>query len=246
VNQHLLSLYNLLPVGWRSVIVSVYGYNIQHWRRPKDADKLVQEALQRDSWTQDQWKAWQQEQVTRLLHRAVTKVPFYRAYWEGRRRQGDRTPWQDLANWPVLDKESVRMNPEAFVADDCDVRRMHVEQTSGTTGTPLTTWISRDSGLQWYALHEARTRVWHNLSHQDRWGLIGGQPVVSARQTLPPFWVWNHGLRQLYLSSLHIDALSATAYLKAIREYRLQYLLGYSTSLYHLALAALESDIKLQ
>ena len=45
--------------------------------------------------------------------------------------------WEDLANWPVLEKEPLRRHPAAFVADDCDRSRMFHEHTSGTSGKSL-------------------------------------------------------------------------------------------------------------
>jgi phenylacetate-CoA ligase len=115
---------------------------------------------------------------------------------------------------------------------------MYADHTSGTTGTPLTIWLSRSSVRQWYALFEARTRRWHGVDRHDRWGLLGGQPVVGPDQKSPPFWVWNAGLNQLYLSAMHIAPWSVRAYLDAIRKYRIKYLVGYSSSLYFLGLEA--------
>ena len=37
-------------------------------------------------------------------------------------------------------------------------------------------------------------------------GVLGGQLVAPVTQTKPPFWVWNAGLNQLYLSSYHLSA----------------------------------------
>ena len=61
-------------------------------------------------------------------------------------------------------------------------------------------------------------------------------PVVRRRR--PPFWVWNASMNQLYLSAMHIAPWSVGAYLDVIREYQLKLLLGYSSSLYLLAVAA--------
>jgi len=73
------------------------------------------------------------------------------------------------------------------------------------------------------------------VTRHDRWGIIGGQPIVPRDQKRPPFWVWNATMNQLYLSAMHLASWSAQAYLDAISKYRLQYLVGYSSSLYFLA-----------
>src|SRR5206468_3877281 len=80
-----------------------------------------------------QWDAWRQERLGYVLHRAATRVPYYRAQWAARRRQGDHASWEVLENWPILDNDRVREDPAAFIADDRNPRWMFNEHTSGTT-----------------------------------------------------------------------------------------------------------------
>src|ERR1041385_9327623 len=91
-----------------------------------------------------------------------------------------------------------------FLAEDCDPRRMFREHTSGTTGTPVLIWRSRESLEQLYAIADDRTCGWENIPKGVRWARLGGQLVTPVRQRRPPFWVWNAAMRQLYLSSYHL------------------------------------------
>src|SRR5437763_11114602 len=118
------------------------------------------------------------------------------------------------------------------------------EHTSGTTGTPLRLWQSHSTTRAWYALMEARWRGWYALSRANRWAIMGGQLITPIHQKSPPFWVWNAGLRQLYLSSYHLSAETCAAYLEAIRKYRAEYVLGYASSLHSLALFAAEQRLE--
>ena len=241
----LLRIYHKLPPPLRSVAASLRGFYLRHWRYGTETDQLVAEALERDYWSLEQWKKWQTERLHQLLHRAATQVPHYRQYWEERRRRGDRLSFECLENWPILSKEMLRRGPVSFLADDCDRRRMIHEHTSGTTGTPLDIWQSRKTSRQWYALYEARTRNWNGINRRDRWGIIGAQQVVPRNTKSPPFWVWNAGLNQLYLSAFHLAPWSCQYYLDAIKRYRVKYLLGYTNSLAYLAKVATESSEKL-
>src|SRR5215470_13375596 len=137
MNDKLLNLYHRLPPSLRSVAASLRGRQLRHWRYGSDAERLVSEALERDRWNEESWKLWREERLAFILHRAATKVPFYRDEWARRRRRGDQASWEYLENWPALSKESVRQDPLAFLAEDCDRRRMIHERTSGTTGKPL-------------------------------------------------------------------------------------------------------------
>lgn len=239
-----VTCYHRLPYPLRVLAASARGYYLRWWRYGPETERLVEEALERETWSPDRWKAWQEERLAYVLHRAATQVPYYRDYWQKRRRRGDRASWEVLENWPVLKKEPLRANPRAFVADDCDVRRMFHEHTSGTTGTPLSLWVSRRALREWYALFEARWRRWYGVSRWDRWAIWGGQLVVPFGQTRSPFWVWNIALRQLYLSSYHLAPEFIPPCIEALGRYRVRYLWGYASSLYAVAAVALERGLE--
>jgi phenylacetate-CoA ligase len=199
----------------------------------------VEEALQREAWSEPQWKHWRRERLAFILHRAATRVPYYREHWARRRAAGDRSSLELLENWPVLEKEQLRRAPRAFVADDRSPATMFHEHTSGSTGTPVSLWFSRDTVRFWYALFEARWRRWYDVSRFDNWAILGGKLVTPISQTRPPFWIWNAAMRQLYMSSYHLSPEFIPYYLEALKRYRIEYLWGYTSSLYTIAQEAL-------
>jgi phenylacetate-CoA ligase len=230
-----IAAYHALPPSLRSAVATIRGFQLRRWRYGRETLQWVEEALERDGWSSAEWAHYQEERLGRVLHRAATQVPYYRDQWAIRRRQGDHSSWEILTNWPVLEKSAVRSAPRAFLADDCSRRRMFPEQTSGTTGTPLQLWWSRETVRRWYALYEARARRWYGVSRGDRWAILGGQLVVPQHAGRPPYWVWNASLHQLYLSAYHIHARTAEAYVDAIQRYHVRYLLGYPSALAALA-----------
>jgi len=236
--MQMIDLYHRLP-GWaRTLAASARGWELSRWRYGPDSERLVTEALERDRWPMARWEQWRQERLTAILRRAVNEVPYYKNLWEG------RSGWEKLENWPILEKEPLRRDPRAFVARDRDIQRLFHDHTSGTSGTSLNIWLSRDTVRGWYALFEARCRRWYGVSRHDRWAMMGGQLVVPRAQRQPPFWVWNAGLNQLYMSSYHLSPDAIPHYLEALRRYRIRYLLGYTSSLYALAAAALERGLE--
>jgi len=239
MTSSLLHLYQSLPAPLRSLVASARGYQLRSWRYGPETDRLVAEARERESWGAEAWKAWQEARLKEVLIRAATRVPYYREQWAERRRRGDRASWEQLSSWPVLEKDALRERPRAFVADDCDPRGMFHVHTSGTTGKALSIWYRKEVARRWYALFEARCRQWHGVSRHDRWAILGGQLVTAAQRRRPPFWVWNAGMRQLYLSSYHLAPDLIPHYLDALSRYRIRYLLGYTSCLHELALEAL-------
>lgn len=234
-----LRVYNRLPARSRTVVATTRGFYLNWWRYGRDTERLVEEALECEHWSDAKWSEWQAEKLAFVLERAARQVPYYRAMWEERRRRGDGASWQYLENWPILEKTELRKYPRAFLAEDRSPSRMFHDHTSGTTGTSLDLWSSPRTVRQWYALFEARCRRWYGLTRHDRWAILGGQLVTPAEQTKPPFWVWNGAMNQLYLSSYHLSPELIPHYLDAIRKYKIKYVLGYSSAIYSLALGAL-------
>ncbi len=217
------------------------GLYLRSWRYSSETDRLVEEASEREHWSTEQWQLWRENRLAYVLHRAATQVPYYREQWAQRRRCGDTRSWEDLQHWPILEKEPLRQYPKAFVAEDCDPRRMFHEHTSGTTGKSLDLWWSQTTVREFYALYEARFRGWHGVSRHDRWAILGGQLVVPVSRRRPPFWVWNVALNQLYMSSYHLAPDLIPYYLDALSRYRARYILGYPSALYALAQTILET-----
>ena len=134
-----LKLYYNLPVSLRSVAASIRGFYLRSWRYGPETERLAEEAISRESWSPDRWRAWHEVRLAYVLHRAATQVPYYREQWAERRRRGDQASWEYLENWPILEKDTIRENARAFVADDCDLGKMFHEQTSGMPPTLVLT-----------------------------------------------------------------------------------------------------------
>jgi phenylacetate-CoA ligase len=226
--------------------VTLQGYRLSALRYGAKCDLLADEALEREAWSPARWKTWQDEWLGHILQRAAASVPYYREQWAERRRLGDAASPNDVEDWPILKKGPLRQNPMAFLADGSWRRKMYSDHTSGTTGTPIHLRRSRDSVRAWYALSEARWRRWYGLTRYDRWANIGGRLVTPIVQRRPPFWMWNAPMHQLYMSSYHLAGDLIPLYFDALEKYRVKYILGYTSSLHSLAVAAKEQNRRLR
>lgn len=249
MTNQFLRIYHSLPYPLRVAAASAKGYNLRRWRYGRETPGLVESFLARERWSSQQWASWREERLAFVLDRAARRVPYYRDLWQERRRRGDNSSWERLENWPLLEKEQLRKYAPQFVADDCSRDQMLLDSSSGTTGQPVKVWATRDTVRAWYALFEARCRQWNGLDKDQRWAIIGGREVTPISQDTPPFWVWNQPLKQLYLSSYHIAAGLIPHYVDALRKYRVEYILGYTSCLHALGRAMLRegiTDLKLK
>jgi len=90
MNSLSFQIYSCLPAPLRNLAASLHGYRLNSWRYGPETEELVVEALDREKWSREQWKKWQEERLAYLLHRAATKVPYYKEIWAKRRRNGSR------------------------------------------------------------------------------------------------------------------------------------------------------------
>jgi phenylacetate-coenzyme A ligase PaaK-like adenylate-forming protein len=238
MNDRWLTLYHRLPGPMQSIAAGARGLYLHSWRYSTDTERLIDEARERERWTAEQWDVWRHTSLPDVLEHAARAVPYYREYWRQQRAAGNTRPITDLHNWPILEKETVRANPEAFVADE-GRERVYREHTSGTTGTPIELVRSARAVQQLYALSELRERRWSGVSIRQRWAIFGGQLVAPIERRSPPFWVWNRPLNQLYMSSYHLAPDLVPHYLDAMKQHRISYVWGYTSSLYALAHEAL-------
>lgn len=239
----ILQIYHQLPYTMQVVAASLRGYYLNWWRYGTETEKIIEETLDHETWSEMQWSKWREERLSYVLHRAATLVPYYRQQWEERRRKGDHSSWELLSNWPILSKETIRANPEAFITDDCDKRKMFIDHTGGTTGKPLNIYLTRNVIQKWYAIYEARIRHWNGVSIKDRWAILGGQMVTPLGKNKKPFWVMNYGLNQLYLSSFHINQQNVASYVEQLIRYQPTHLIVYPSSANYLAQLILEQGL---
>lgn len=214
-------------------------------RRGCNFERLVSDAISREKWSDGQWRTYQASQLTDLLLHARNTVPYYKQYWDSQDKTGNLETIQDLKNWPILEKHTVRANPELFLSETSNKRGLQEWHTSGSSGTPTKIVWSKQTMRNRWAIFEARTRRWYGVSHKDNFALIGGRMVTPFDQEKPPFWVWNAASHQLYMSSYHLSSDNIPAYISEMKRRNIRHIYAYTSSIYEIARFMLDSGIKL-
>lgn len=234
-------LYRHAPASLQNLGVSLFGV-AWRWRRYGPGyRRALQQARERERFTAEGWRSYQEAALRGLLAHACEKVPFYRDF--ALSVPGANEGWasyqlEDLPRLPFLEKQQVRPAPDRLVADGAG--RVHAYLTSGTTGTPLTIFMGARARRRWQALYEARCLNWAGVNRHQRRAMIGGRQVVPKGESPPPWWRVNWAEKQLYLSAFHISGETAPHYVKALRDFRPAYLVGYASSWFFLARFVLE------
>ncbi|MGH9365055.1 MAG: phenylacetate--CoA ligase family protein [Thermoanaerobaculia bacterium] len=234
-------LYERLPVLGQHAAVSLYGV-YWHWRRfGPGFRRAAAEYRIRERFRAEQWRAWQQQRVTELLSVAATEVPYYRGAWTASEKAAARAG--RLEEIPLLEKEPLRAEPEAFLREGWRPRRRYAFATSGSTGTPIVSiWTGaeiRDS----MALREVRSARWAGVSFSQPRATFSGRLVEPNPESTGPYYRFNLAERQAYMSAFHLRSDTASAYVDVLRRHRIAWLTGYAVSYYLLARLILEQRL---
>lgn len=234
------NIYAKLPTFAQHLSVSAYGYYWRWLRFGPGYSKLLNAYLERESFRIQDWEDWQSRRLQEVLAGALS-APYYAQTWT--KPQKDAALAGRLTDLPLLEKDPLRANPNAFVRADMRPRRTYTFYTSGSTGTPIATiWTNaeiRDS----LALRESRSARWAGVSFQQARSTFSGRMVEPDPNSKGPFYRFNLAEKQVYFSPFHLCPDTASFYLHALEKHHVRWLTGYAVSYYLLAKFILEQGL---
>jgi phenylacetate-CoA ligase len=152
-----------------------------------------------------------------------------------------RTP-ADLSRVPILEKETLRRAPDDFVDERLDRRQLISMASSGSTGTPLRVYVAPE----FEALEEAflaRQWGWVGFPVGGRRVKLRGDLIAAAAQHGAQPWRRNVANHELRMSSYHLSADTAAAYVERIQRFQPRALIAYPSSAAILAALVREQQL---
>jgi phenylacetate-CoA ligase len=241
------AIYERSPVLAQHLIVSAYGWQ---WKRRRFGGVFQAECRgfrERERYTAEQWTAYTTHHLRSLLKTAFTQVPYYREL--GQRlgltlAQIEHFTLAELRSLPPLEKRIARDQPHSLLVGGSPTSRHAVYHTSGSSGTPVATYWLPEEHQRSLALREARSCGFAGVSFTLPRATFSGRIVESDPNSRGPFYRFNMAERQVYFSAFHLRPETCQAYLAALARHRVQWITGYSNSIYQLAKLAL--DLRLE
>ncbi len=194
---------------------------IRYLREYEKSQYLPPEALKALAW----------ERLKRILDRAYANIPYYRETWDkvGISPNDVKTE-DDLLNIPLLEKSDVQKNLERLVDPNYPKPLMSLDQTGGSTGSPVKYYVSKDRRC---------SRAAATIRH-DRWtGHDIGYPLGciwgAARDISPPSF--KQKFRRLIFRDMPLfntagfSETTILEYNETLKRYRPPVVLGYANSL---------------
>ncbi len=230
-------IYQKSPLLIQNAMISSYGYRLKQKKYGKDFNKYLREFKEREAYTAVQWQEYQTVELRKLLVHAFETVPFYH---EKYKKYGFNTSKfqkfeiEDLKKLPYLEKEDFRKYGKTSLLSS-KKRKGFFISSSGSTGTPTSTFYSNQFYKKWAAVYEARVRNWAEVHYKMPRGMIGGKNILTKANAKAPFYRFNIAEKQTYFSAYHISEKNAPNYVRGLIENNVSYLVGYAMSIYILA-----------
>jgi phenylacetate-CoA ligase len=228
--------------GWlQNAVVAAYGWWWHRRRFGEDFHRLVAELKAHEHWTREQFKAYQDCQLDRLL-RAARRSPYYHRVMVENGISSDMPPLEALALFPLLSKEQLRTHPSALLTGR-PPKRSVTFNSSGTTGTPTTIYYTREFHSLEMATIEARNLNWAGATYRDRRVMFGARKICRFDQNRPPFWRFSPAEKMAYASVYHLSPEFLPAYLQFLGDFKPTVVMGYPSALYAVAQYALDHRV---
>lgn len=234
-------LYARVPAWAQTILLNAYAAGIHRHRYGASYRRKIEALRDREQWTTDRMRAFQDERVRAIVRLAYDRTSHYREVMDSAGLvPDDITGVSDLPKLPVLTKTFVRDSGARLRTRDRPARGWLKGHTSGTTGSPLDVWYDRElcvlnNAVDW------RQKSWGGMVHTDWVGLLLGRVVVPTDHKRPPFWRRNRVLRQVWYSSFHLTGDNLDLYVRHMRQSGLRFLEGYPSTMFILARHVLSS-----
>jgi phenylacetate-CoA ligase len=230
-------LFNNSPVIIQNILLSAYGYNLKKSRYGDRFNIELAAFKERESYTSQKWRDYQTIELRKLLIHAFNTVPYY---YEKYKKHGfthtdfKKFELEDLHKLPFLEKEDFRKYGRTTLLSTKKKKGSFIS-SSGSTGTPTSTYYSDNFKQTWFAAYESRVRNWAGVNLNMKRGMIGGKKIINKPNALPPYYRYNMAEKQTYFSAYHISESTVYDYVSGIKNNKVEYMVGYALSNYFLA-----------
>lgn len=230
-------LYNQSPVFLQNILISVYGIYWKNRRLGGKFKKYLKQFKSRENYSKQEWLNYQTVELRKLLVHAFTTVPFYKALYS---KQGftlkdfENFELKDLQKLPYLEKEDLREFGKTTLLSTKKNKGAFYD-SSGSTGTPVSIYLSKTMHQKWNAAYESRIRNWAGVDSNTARGMIGGRRIIDNNQPIKPFYRYNSAEKQTYFSAYFINEQNTPNYIEGMYKHGIEYMVGYAMSNFFLA-----------
>ena len=179
-------------------------------------------------WDRETIERYQFQKVRDILIHAGVNVSYYRELFRSIRFDPQKfKSLKDLEHIPLLDKETVRKNPDHFIADHKNTIHGYWKYTTGSTGTPLKLFLDKDCHINKYA---ATLRAFH-------WaGYTPGKRAFLLIETegLNKDFGYRLISNSLFFNTSSVNRYNVHKFYRSLKRFKPDYFIGYGRAFLNL------------
>ena len=229
------------PIPILNLALSVRGYQINRFRYTAHFHKRLAEL---EATARAPIEQLHQIQRERLAARVAWARQHTRAYRDvppaSQHPDPLRAIQETLDALEPMDKAAYAARPNDYIGTNLDRADLIRNNTSGTTGTSLDLWHTRQSLAEEYATAWRMYRS-HGVGLDDPRLTFGGNLVIPYEVDSPPFWRLNRYGKQTLFSGYHMKPENLGIYVMAIHKMPARWVQGYPSVLFLMARALLDA-----
>jgi phenylacetate-CoA ligase len=231
MNPYIENIYRHSPILIQNMFCSIYGFKLYRERYGSPWREYYKHLKNSQYATKEEIKKIQLNALKIILLHAIEYVPHYQNVLKN--MKSDIESLNSLAvikDLPILEKSLLREMPQLFISKYYNKHKLLQINTSGTTGSPLTIYITPKARKMNYAFF-ARSKSWAGIMDFEKSITFAGRTIVPIEQSKPPYWRHNYYLNNLLMSSYHLSGRTIEDYVQKIRKFKPLFIDSYPSSL---------------
>lgn len=169
-----------------------------------------------------------------ILQYAVDNVPHY-----GKYKSADKKP--TLLDFEILSRTDIQIDPQKMISRQYNPQKLRVANTSGSTGVPLVYYFSENERA-WDRAALARALDCSGIKYGAKFAQIWGLPLDIKQRTISRLkYLLNNGY---IINVFDLSENTIKRYLKVLKLWQPEYIYGYVSGIYQIALYVLKYKIR--
>lgn len=194
------------------------------------------------SYSSDEIKHWQNEQLNKLLNYAYKHTKYYnRLFTKERLLPNDIKSISDLERLPVLTKDIIRNNFTDIISDNIYSRPSIKSATGGSSGDPL---IYYQDNLSWSMCNANNILNWEKTGYKfgDKYIALGSTSLFVKKTVSFKHKIYYRLKGKIGLNGINMSRKICDDYIDLIKNSKIRYIYGYASAIYLLAKHILEHN----
>jgi phenylacetate-CoA ligase len=237
------NLYLKLPAYLQNLIITAYGIKMQRIQKGHQFYNYIKRIENDYYLSKKNIVSLQLKKLKYTIKEAATHVPYYRDLFQHEKLKiEDIKEIKDIEKIPMLDKKTIKENPERFINEKYNKKKLYCINTSGTTGTPIKIFYNSDVRQLNYAFYD-RFLDKYGLSKNHKIATFGGRILMDPAQKEPPFWRCSYLQKNTLFSSYHLTDKNIPYYIEKLKNLQPKYIDSYPSCIYTIAKYMAEKKI---